>query len=181
MDKACGEHTVGFDELHAVLPRPPSRLAAAGSTADDLRAFAKMYAGAPSSVLVSSMGVTQHVCGTENVQGIVDLALSRGNVGRQGAGLMPIRGHSGVQGGAEMGAYATAFPGGLPVTPENARALGMSYGFDVPTRRGLIAAELVEAAGRGEVDVLWSSGELPGHPCPTASVRTALARTRRCI
>src|SRR5438094_3949560 len=63
------------------------------------------------------MGVTQHVCGTENVQGIVDLALARGNVGRPGAGLMPIRGHSGVQGGAEMGAYATAFPGGLPVSP----------------------------------------------------------------
>src|SRR5438094_2742456 len=124
------------------------------------------------------MGVTQHVCGTENVQGIVDLALARGNVGRPGAGLMPIRGHSGVQGGAEMGAYATAFPGGLPVTPENARVLGERYGFDVPARPGLTAAEMVEAAGRGEMDVLWSSGGnfLATLPDPN-SVRSALART----
>src|SRR5437762_1060971 len=93
------------------------------------------------------MGVTQHVCGTENVQGIVDLALARGNVGRPGAGLMPIRGHSGVQGGAEMGAYATALPGGLPVTPENARVLAERYGFDVPALPGLTAAEMVEAGG----------------------------------
>jgi predicted molibdopterin-dependent oxidoreductase YjgC len=124
------------------------------------------------------MGVTQHVCGTENVQGIVDLALARGNVGRPGAGLMPIRGHSGVQGGAEMGAYATSLPGGLPVTPENARVLGKRYGFEVPTGRGLTAAEMVEAAGRGEMDVLWSSGGnfLETLPDPD-SVRNALGRT----
>ncbi|MEK6207954.1 MAG: FdhF/YdeP family oxidoreductase [Chloroflexota bacterium] len=174
------EHTAGFDELRAVLAATSLEelAASAGSTTGDLRAFAKTYGDARSAVLVWSMGVTQHVCGTENVQGIVDLALSRGNVGRQGAGLMPIRGHSGVQGGAEMGAYASAFPGGLPITPENARAFGKSYGFDVPTRRGLTAAELVEAAGRGEVDVLWSSGGnfLDTLPDPD-SVRTALART----
>src|SRR5205807_6294004 len=122
---------------------------AAGSTPAGLRAFATTYREARSAVFVWSMGVTQHVCGTENVKGIVDLALARGNVGRPGAGLMPIRGHSGVQGGAEMGAYATAFPGGVPVTPENARALRERYGFDVPSKRGLTAAEMVEAAGRG--------------------------------
>jgi predicted molibdopterin-dependent oxidoreductase YjgC len=76
-----------------------------------------------------------------------------------------------------MGAYATAFPGGLPVTAENARALGERYGFEVPSRRGLTAAEMVEAAGRGEIDVLWSSGGnfLETLPDPD-SVRTALAR-----
>jgi predicted molibdopterin-dependent oxidoreductase YjgC len=91
---------------------------------------------------------------------------------------MPIRGHSGVQGGAEMGAYATALPGGLAVTPESARALGERYGFEVPARRGLTAAEIVEAAGRGALDVLWSSGGnfLETLPEPD-SVRSALART----
>ena len=48
---------------------------------------------------------------------------------------MPIRGHSGVQGGAEMGAYATALPGGLPVNAENAARLSELWGFDVPTAR----------------------------------------------
>src|SRR2546427_9854531 len=71
---------------------------------------------------------------------------------------MPIRGHSGVQGGAEMGAYATAFPGGVPITPESSRALRARYGFEIPPRPGLTAAEMAEADGRGEVDVLWSSG-----------------------
>ena len=174
------EHTVGFDELRAVLAATSldDLATASGSTIEELRAFAKTYRDARSAVLVWSMGVTQHVCGTESVQGIVDLALARGNVGRPGAGLMPIRGHSGVQGGAEMGAYATAFPGGLSVTDENARALGKHYGFDVPAHRGLTAAEMVEAAGRGEVDVLWSSGGnfLETLPDPD-SVRSALART----
>ena len=120
--------------------------------------FARMYAAAKSAVLVWSMGITHHENGTENVEAIVNLALARGNVGRPGAGLMPIRGHSGVQGGAEMGAYATALPGGGPVTPEAAAALSERYGFTVPAREGLTAAEMVEAALRGDLDVLYSSG-----------------------
>jgi molybdopterin-dependent oxidoreductase alpha subunit len=174
------QHTVGFDELRTVLTAISldDLAAASGSSVAELRAFAKFYGDARSAVLVWSMGVTQHVCGTESVQGIVDLALARGNVGRPGAGLMPIRGHSGVQGGAEMGAYATAFPGGLAVTSENASALSERYGFAVPARPGLTAAEMVEAAGRGEIDVLWSSGGnfLETLPDPD-SVRAALART----
>ena len=86
------------------------------------------------------------------------MALARGNVGRPGAGLMPIRGHSGVQGGAEMGAYATAFPGNVPISPESARALAERYGFPVPGARGLTVEEMIEAAGRGELDVLYASG-----------------------
>jgi predicted molibdopterin-dependent oxidoreductase YjgC len=123
------------------------------------------------------MGMTQHVCGTANVQSIINLALARGNVGRPGAGLMPIRGHSGVQGGAEMGAYATALPGGIPVSPEAAAELSMRYGFEVKGERGLSATEMVEAAGRGEMDVLYSSGGnfIDTLPDPDA-VREALGR-----
>jgi predicted molibdopterin-dependent oxidoreductase YjgC len=88
---------------------------------------------------------------------------------------MPIRGHSGVQGGAEMGAYATAFPGGLPIRADTAAALSRAWGFAVPATRGRSATELVEAAGRGEVGVLWSSGGnfLDTLPDP-AQVRRAL-------
>jgi predicted molibdopterin-dependent oxidoreductase YjgC len=92
-------------------------------------------------------------------------------------GLMPIRGHSGVQGGAEMGAYATALPGGLPVDPDHAAALAATWGFPVPDHPGLTAPEMVEAAGRGEIDVLWMSGGnfLDVLPDPRA-VEAALGR-----
>ncbi|HET9443522.1 MAG TPA: molybdopterin dinucleotide binding domain-containing protein, partial [Acidimicrobiales bacterium] len=60
--------------------------------------------------------------------------------------------------GAEMGAYSTARPGGLPVTPDNAGRLAQAWGFEVPAAPGLTAPEMVEAAERGELDVLWASG-----------------------
>src|SRR5258708_38361171 len=104
------------------------------------------------------MGVTQRQHGEDNVAGIVNVGLSRGFVGRENCGLMPIRGHSGVQGGAEMGAYATAFPGGVPVTEENARTLGDLWGFEVPSAPGLMAPESMDAAHRGELDVMFSAG-----------------------
>jgi molybdopterin-dependent oxidoreductase alpha subunit len=154
------EHTEGFDALLAELEgESVDRLeAASGVSRADMARFAAMYASARSAVLVWSMGVTQHEHGVDNVRAIVNLGLARGNVGRPGAGLMPIRGHSGVQGGAEMGCYATAFPGGVPISPEAADALRGQWGFEVPDRPGLTAAEMVDAARRGDLDVLWSSG-----------------------
>jgi molybdopterin-guanine dinucleotide biosynthesis protein A len=71
---------------------------------------------------------------------------------------MPIRGHSGVQGGAEMGCYASVLPGGVPIEAASAANLEREYGFPIRAQRGLSAAEMVEAAGRGEVDLLWSVG-----------------------
>src|SRR5581483_10250720 len=71
---------------------------------------------------------------------------------------MPIRGHSGVQGGAEMGAYSTSFPGGRPVTPENARHFSELWGFDVPDRIGLTTTEMLDAAEAGELDLLFQCG-----------------------
>jgi molybdopterin-dependent oxidoreductase alpha subunit len=172
-------HTAGWDEVVRELERHDLEDLArwAGSSVADLQRFADVYAAADAAVLVWSMGITQHTFGTDNVRAIVDLALARGNVGRPGAGLMPIRGHSGVQGGAEMGAYATAFPGGERITPESAAALSQAWGFEVPSTRGRSATELIEAAGRGEVGVLWSSGGnfLETLPDP-AAVRRALER-----
>ncbi|HEV7524411.1 MAG TPA: FdhF/YdeP family oxidoreductase [Acidimicrobiia bacterium] len=173
------EHTTGFDALLAELESESfSTLeAASGATRADMARFARMYASVGSAVLVWSMGVTQHVSGVDNVRAIVNLGLARGNVGRPGAGLMPIRGHSGVQGGAEMGCYATAFPGGVPITEDAASALSAQWGFAVPSTPGLTAAAMVDAAGQGELDVLWSSGGnfLDVLPAPDVT-RAALAR-----
>jgi molybdopterin-dependent oxidoreductase alpha subunit len=174
------EHTSGFDGLLEQLEETPfDRLeAASGATRDDMARFARMYAEADRSVLVWSMGITQHAAGVDNVRAIVNLALLRGNVGRPGTGLMPIRGHSGVQGGAEMGCYATTFPAGAPITETNAAALTAQWGFRVPSTPGLDAAAMVEAARRGDIDVLWSSGGnfLDVLPAPDVTA-TALART----
>ncbi len=153
-------HTQGFDELRRELDGESFEAleSASGASRADMARFARLYAKAGRAVLVWSMGITQHEHGSDNVRAIVNLALARGNVGRAGAGLMPVRGHSGVQGGAEMGAYTTALPGGLPVDPANAAALSRAYGFDVPIRPGLTAPQMLEAAAAGELDVLYSSG-----------------------
>lgn len=153
-------HTEGFAELRARLAAIPwpQLEAAAGLDRAEMRDFARELAGAERAVFVWSMGVTQHSHGEDNVRAIVNLALARGFVGREGCGLMPIRGHSGVQGGAEMGAYATALPGGRDVDSGNARALSAQWGFEVPSEPGLTAPAMIEAAHQGELDVLFSAG-----------------------
>lgn len=120
--------------------------------------FAQLLRQAQNAVFVWSMGITQHAFGADAVQMILNVGLARGYIGREKCGLMPIRGHSSVQGGAEMGAYATAFPAGVPVTPENAARLSAHYGFPVPDWPGLTAPEMVEAAARGELDLLYCLG-----------------------
>jgi molybdopterin-dependent oxidoreductase alpha subunit len=154
------EHTEGWDDLVVDLEQQSldDLLAQAGIEQATFDAFVDLYAEARTAVIVWSMGITQRRESTDAVRAIVNLGLARGNIGRNGAGLMPIRGHSGVQGGAEMGAYATALPGGLAVTPETAAALGEQWGFAVPDQPGLSAPEMIEAAARGELEVLWISG-----------------------
>ena len=153
-------HTEGWDELRAALDETPLEelLAQAGVTLEQLDAFVDLYAAARGSVLVWSMGITQHTHGVEGVQAIVNVGLARSNVGRDGAGLMPIRGHSGVQGGAEMGAYATALPGGDPIDDEHVAQWSAKWGFEVPSRPGLTAPEMVDAAERGDLEVLFLDG-----------------------
>ena len=120
--------------------------------------LAELLHRAETAVLVWSMGVTQHTFGEDNVRAVINLGLSKGFVGRDKCGLMPIRGHSGVQGGAEMGAYSTALPGGLPITAENAARFSDLWGFEVPTDTGLTAVEMIDAGHDGDLDVLVSSG-----------------------
>jgi molybdopterin-dependent oxidoreductase alpha subunit len=153
-------HTTDFEELKASLAvqswEELERVS--GATREEMYGFAKMVGEADKAVFVWSMGITQHECGEDNVLSIINLALTKGFVGREGCGLMPIRGHSGVQGGAEMGCYATVLPGGKPITPENAAKLSEQWGFEVPTTQGLIASEMIDAAYEGQLDVLFSVG-----------------------
>jgi molybdopterin-dependent oxidoreductase alpha subunit len=152
--------TEGWDALEDELATQSldDLLEVAGVSAEVLDALTGLYAGAASAVIVWSMGITQHRTSVDGVRAIVNVGLARGNVGRDGAGLVPIRGHSGVQGGAEMGCYATALPGGIDVNPASAAALAAQWGFEVPSEPGLTAPEMVEAAEDGRLDVLWMSG-----------------------
>jgi molybdopterin-dependent oxidoreductase alpha subunit len=153
-------HTAGVDELRASLAqqRWSDLEAHAGSTESAMRSFGDQVGRAKTAIFVWSMGVTQHSFGEEGVRAIIDLALTRGFIGRDRCGLMPIRGHSGVQGGAEMGAYATAFPGTKNVTPEHAAELSAQWGFPVPGEPGLTTPEMIDAGLRGELDLLFSAG-----------------------
>ena len=152
--------TTGFEELERKVAAAswPDLERLSGTTRAEIEEFARMLGEAKRAVLVWSMGVTQHANGEDNVRAIVNLALARGFVGREGCGLMPIRGHSGVQGGAEMGCYSTAFPGGGEVSPERAAELADGWGFEVPASPGLTAPEMLDAGRRGELDLLWSVG-----------------------
>jgi molybdopterin-dependent oxidoreductase alpha subunit len=153
-------HTEAFDEFARALEGLDldDLVRRSGASRADVEAFADELARARKGVFVWSMGITQHAHGTRTVEAILCLGLTRGFVGRAGSGLMPIRGHSGVQGGAEMGAYATAFPGGRPVLPETAAELERLWGFRPPERPGLDTVSMVDAAERGEIDVFYAIG-----------------------
>jgi molybdopterin-dependent oxidoreductase alpha subunit len=172
-------HTTGFAELAARAEAITWETIEAGSALPraSVEEFADLIGAARSAVFVWSMGITQHSFGGDAVQMILNVALARGFLGREFCGVMPIRGHSSVQGGAEMGAYATAFPGGKAVTPANAAALSAHYGFPVPDWPGLTTTEMVEAAARGELDVFYLLGGNFLRTLPEPDyVRTALAR-----
>jgi molybdopterin-dependent oxidoreductase alpha subunit len=131
-----------------------------GLTRADMFRFAEPFGKARHAIIVWSMGITQHRYGTDNVRAIVNLQLARGNVGRPHTGLMPIRGHSGVQGGAEMGAQPSSYVMGHAVNETNARRFAQPqyWGFEPPSWKGMTAPQVILAAERGEIDALWQSG-----------------------
>ncbi|MGD8328183.1 MAG: FdhF/YdeP family oxidoreductase [Acidobacteriota bacterium] len=152
--------TSGFEDLRREVERAEWEQLEeqAGVPRAGMQQLAELLRDAGSAVFVWSMGITQHASGADAVQMIINLALLKGYIGRDRCGLMPIRGHSGVQGGAEMGAYATAFPGGRAVDVAGAAEIGGLYGFDVPASPGLTAPQMVDAAAQGRLDLLYCIG-----------------------
>ena len=154
--------TVGWDEVAAKARAFSWETLEHGSglTRADMYRFAEAFGKARTAIIVWSMGITQHRYGSDNVRAIVNLQLAKGNVGRPNTGLMPIRGHSGVQGGAEMGGMPSAYVMGAPVNAENARRFAQPeyWGFEPPIWKGLTAAAMILAAERNEIDAIWQSG-----------------------
>ena len=153
-------HTTGFEALKAALLAQPWEALekSCGLAQSEMRRFAEMLSTAKSAVFVWSMGVAQHEHGVDNVRSVLNLALARGFIGCDKCGVMPIRGHSGVQGGGEVGAAAWNFPGGDPINEENARKFSNMWGFEVPTWKGKAALDMINAADAGELDLFYIMG-----------------------
>jgi molybdopterin-dependent oxidoreductase alpha subunit len=154
------QFTAGYEEMRSTLESYSWREIeeASGTTREVMRQFAKLLAEAKSAVFVWSMGITQHSNGVGNVRAIANLALIRGFIGREKCGLVPIRGHSGVQGGAEMGAVPNQFPGGSVIDEVGAERVSKRWGFAVPSEKGLNAIEMIDAAHEGEIDLFYQIG-----------------------
>lgn len=129
-----------------------------GLPQSSIREFADLIRKASNAVLIWSMGITQHTYGADAVHMILNLGLLRGYVGKDKNGLMPIRGHSSVQGGAEMGAYSTLLPGAKDLNEKNAQALSDLYGFSIPAKKGMTTTEMVDACEKGQLDFFYNVG-----------------------
>ncbi len=171
-----GEHTAGFDEMKKNLENQSwnDLEEASGVKRADMVRFAQAYARAQTAVICYSMGLTQHTNGVDNVFAVVNLALARGMIGRTKTGIMPIRGHSGVQGGGECGVAPNKFPGGYAVNETNAKQFADWWGHPVPSAPGLTTPMMFRAAQRGEIDVLYNIG---GNLLETMPDRRAMEET----
>jgi len=121
---------------------------------------ARLYAITPRAGAYWAMGVTQHTKGTATAQALVNLALLTGKVGREGAGLNPLRGQNNVQGAGDMGALPDVFPGYLKVEDEETRRRYEAlWGVPLPGKPGLRMTEVYEAIP--EVAAIYLIGEDP--------------------
>ena len=145
-------HTVGFEEVAEMVRscRWESVEAACGVKRSEIERAADFYAASEKSIFAWTMGITHHTHGVENVRWIANLALLRGMVGKPGAGLMPIRGHSNVQGLGSVG-----------VTPQMTKAAleGLAHlGIRPPSVEGRDTLAALEGADLAEVDVALCLG-----------------------
>jgi molybdopterin-dependent oxidoreductase alpha subunit len=172
-------HTTGFADLRAEVESETWEAleGSGGLPRAEIARFAELYGRSKNAVFIWSMGLTQQRRGVDNVRAVVNLALARGMIGRENCGLVPIRGHSGVQGGAECGAVPGEFPGGVRVTEESARRFAELWGHAVPSSKGLSAAQMLDAARDGKLDAFYVIGGnfLETMPDP-AAVGQALQR-----
>jgi molybdopterin-dependent oxidoreductase alpha subunit len=146
-------NTTGFDALADDLRRTSWAAIErhSGLTRADIEDAADIYAKAKNVIVCYGMGITQHAHGTENVQQIANLLLLRGNIGRQGAGICPLRGHSNVQGDRTVG--ITEKP-----SEELNEGIRRTYGFEPPVQHGHDAVAAVIAIREGRSKALVALG-----------------------
>lgn len=146
-------HTQGFEAFAADLAATPWPAIEneSGLTREDLEKVALAYAKSNATIITYGMGITQHNKGTANVRLIADLLLMRGNIGKPGAGICPLRGHSNVQGNRTVG--ITEKP-----SEEFLRNLEAVFGFTPPKAHGHDAVKAMQAMVAGDAKALICLG-----------------------
>ncbi len=146
-------HTTGIEALTIDLraTRWEDIVSQSGLTRDDIEYAARAYMRAERAIIVYGMGITQHRRGAQSVQQLANLALLRGHIGREGAGLCPVRGHSNVQGDRTVGITETP-------TKEFLDRLERRFGFKPPSQHGHNVVTALEAMKEGKVKVFFAMG-----------------------
>ncbi len=169
----------GFDEYFAACERWTLEATSreTGVPAHLIRELAHDYAKAGRAQLCWTLGITEHHNGTDNVRALCNLALLTGQVGRWGAGLVPIRGQNNVQGGGDMGAIPKNLPGFQDVgNPDHRAKFERMWGVHLPAKYGLTLSEMMEAMDEGHLTSVYIIGE---NPVQSDADTTAVARRLR--
>jgi molybdopterin-dependent oxidoreductase alpha subunit len=164
-------HTHGFEAFADDLRRTAWEdiLSVSGLPRDQLERVANIYMRANAVIVCYGMGITQHRLGTANVQQTVNLLLLRGNFGKPGAGICPVRGHSNVQGDRTMGVDENP-------KPELLDQIRKVFGFEPPRARGHRVVDAVQAMVDGRAKVFIGLGgnfvrAVPDWPAAEAAMR----------
>jgi formate dehydrogenase major subunit/formate dehydrogenase alpha subunit len=157
--------TEGFDEefrknLEQYTPEAVSVIT--GVPADTIVKAARLYGGSDKAGIYYTMGITQHAHGTENVFSIANLALMTGNLGKESAGVNPLRGQNNVQGSTDMGCIPNNYPGYQRVTiPAIRGKFEALWNAKLSDKEGMTATEMLPAAEKGILKALYIMGENP--------------------
>ncbi|HDJ7841546.1 TPA: FdhF/YdeP family oxidoreductase, partial [Acinetobacter baumannii] len=146
-------NTVGFDEMIAEVERTEwaDLYKHSGLSPEHLEKLAKLFLESERSIFCWGMGITQHRHGTANVHMLANLLLARGQIGRPGAGLCPVRGHSNVQGDRTMGINE------LP-SPKLLDNIDRVFGIKSPRKNGYGVVETIKAMAEGDIKVFIGLG-----------------------
>lgn len=147
------EHTHGFEAFDAFLRKAEWSAIErqSGLARETLEDVARLYARSPRTIALYGMGLTQHRNSVQTVHMLVNLLLMRGNLGKPGAGICPIRGHSNVQGQRTVG--ITEKPELAPLDQ-----MARRYGFEPPRWEGMTTVDACEAVLRKDVDAFIGLG-----------------------
>ena len=172
--------TEGFEELKKSIKdfSPEKMEAICGIEAETLKEVARIYANSEKSIIFWGMGVSQHVHGTDNARCLIALALSTGQVGRDGTGLHPLRGQNNVQGASDAGLIPWMYPDYLVVDGEvNQNSYEKFWNTKMDPERGLTVVEIINAIHADQIKSMYIMGENPAMSDPDQQhARKALAK-----
>jgi formate dehydrogenase major subunit len=157
---------------------PPERAAQiCGVDADTISEVARLWGEANAAVVYWGMGISQHTTGTDNARCLIALCTITGNVGKQGAGLHPLRGQNNVQGASDAGLIPMFYPDYQSVDSEGVWGrFEQAWGRELDHERGLTVTEIIGSALHGGVRGMYMMGENPFLSDPNINkVRKALA------